>query len=561
MKITFLGHAGFVVETAEALVVADPWLSATGAFDSAWMQLPQNHHLGPTLRTWLQETDKACFLYVSHEHRDHFDPAFLATLPTEKITVVIPRFHREAVREWMEGRRWKAIVSCADGDEVPIPGGTIKLFVEDSVLNRDSALLVRAEGRTFFDINDCKLHDRIAPIVAAEGPVDVFAAQFSGAIWHPPSYEYDKKAYESVSRKKMFGKFESVARALEALRPRIYLASAGPAAFLDPLLQHVNFEPVNIFPRSAKFFGFLQRRLGNTATRLLEPMPGDVLDVETNALVAHGRERYADEDFVPYVKAYAERMAPLFAAREREFDEAGVDLVFDRLKAELTRKLAALRLRERVDTPLYAGLAERPDRWLHVDFAAGTVGEVAAAPPDRRYTFVTRARDVVRVLDGKFTWEEFMLSLRMRLSRVPDVYDPILHGFLTLEAEDLGDFCDAILANDARQERFLVQAGGAVYAVNRFCPHQGADLTGAWVEDGRYLVCPRHRWHFDLANEGKCVSNCTSIHARPATEAEVAEVVTRSLPQAPAVTTSASTDGADESEASAEPPVPPTTAG
>jgi UDP-MurNAc hydroxylase len=87
--------------------------------------------------------------------------------------------------------------------------------------------------------------------------------------------------------------------------------------------------------------------------------------------------------------------------------------------------------------------------------------------------------------------------------------------------------------------------------VNRFCPHQGADLTGAWVEDGRYLVCPRHRWHFDLSDEGKCMTNCTSIHARPATEAEVAAIVARSLPQAPAVTTAAS---AGDAEAPAEPP-------
>jgi UDP-MurNAc hydroxylase len=460
MQITFLGHAGFLVETAGALVVADPWLSATGAFDSAWMQLPQNHHLADALRARLEETDKACFLYVSHEHRDHFDPDLLATLPIGKITAVIPRFRRAALRRWMEGLPWKALVACSDGDEVPIPGGTLKLFVEDSVLNRDSALLVKADGRTFFDINDCKLHDRIARIAAADGPVDVFAAQFSGAIWHPPSYEYDRKTYESISRKKMFGKFEAVARALEALHPRAYLASAGPAAFLDPMLRHVNFEPVNIFPRASRFFAFLERRLGNTATRLLEPMPGDVLDVEANELAPGAAERVGDDNFADYVKAYAGRAAHVFVERERGFDGSAAGHVFERLRGELARKLAALSLRARVGTPLYVALAELPGRWLHVDFAGGEVREVAAAPAERRYTMVARGLDIARVLDGKLTWEEYMLSLRMRLSRLPDVYDPILHGFLTLEAEDLGSFGDAILANDARQERFVVQAGG-----------------------------------------------------------------------------------------------------
>ena len=50
MQIGYLGHAGFVVETEGAVVVADPWVSRHGAFGSSWMQLPQNHHLAPLVR-------------------------------------------------------------------------------------------------------------------------------------------------------------------------------------------------------------------------------------------------------------------------------------------------------------------------------------------------------------------------------------------------------------------------------------------------------------------------------------------------------------------------------
>ena len=34
MQITYLGHAGFCVETSRSIVVMDPWVSPTGAFDS-----------------------------------------------------------------------------------------------------------------------------------------------------------------------------------------------------------------------------------------------------------------------------------------------------------------------------------------------------------------------------------------------------------------------------------------------------------------------------------------------------------------------------------------------
>jgi len=48
------------------------------------------------------------------------------------------------------------------------------------------------------------------------------------------------------------------------------------------------------------------------------------------------------------------------------------------------------------------------------------------------------------------TWEELFLSFRVRLSRVPDEYDPVLHGFLALEARDLGSLCDSIREVEAK---------------------------------------------------------------------------------------------------------------
>src|SRR5258708_1955765 len=98
MQLTYLGHAGFCVETADAVIIMDPWLSPDGAFDSAWFQFPQNHHLAPFVRRKLSDSGKQRFVYVSHEHHDHFDPAFLSSLPNKDITYVLPHFQRDALR-------------------------------------------------------------------------------------------------------------------------------------------------------------------------------------------------------------------------------------------------------------------------------------------------------------------------------------------------------------------------------------------------------------------------------------------------------------------------------
>jgi UDP-MurNAc hydroxylase len=512
MDIRFVGHAGFVVETEGAIVVADPWLSREGAFASGWMQFPQNHQLAPLVREKLSDPSKERFVYVSHEHEDHFDRAFLASLPRRDFTAVVPRFRRRELVEAMRALGCKAVVACADGDKVPIPGGYLRLFVQDGGLNRDSGLLVKAEGRAFLNLNDCKIHDRLAQISAEEGPIDVFAAQFSGAIWHPTCYEYPAKTYAAISRRKMFGKFEAVARALEAVRPRTFLASAGPACFLDPDLIHLNFEEVNIFPRAQKLFTYLGKRLKGVSTELVEPMPGDVLDAGSGRFSVLAKERVGEAQFEQYVRLYADRMQDLYGGGDLT-DPAQLATAFARLREELELKLSHLELRDRVAIPLYVSLRELPQRMLRVDFPGRRIEETAAIREEQRYTFQLRAVDALRVLDRKMTWEELFLSFRVRLSRVPDEYDPVLHGFLALEAKDLGSLCDSIREVEANRERAIVDTGRAMYSVHRYCPHQGADMTEGWIEGGNVLVCPRHRWHFDLDKNGRCTLNNSSLCA------------------------------------------------
>ncbi|WP_408890207.1 Rieske 2Fe-2S domain-containing protein [Myxococcus faecalis] len=528
MRITFLGHAGFAVECAGSVVVMDPWLSPRGAFDSAWMQLPRNHHLAPRVRELLETPGRERYLYVSHEHKDHFDPEFLASLRTRDFTVVIPRFQRSELQDIFARYGCKRVIACEDGREVPIKGGYLKLFVSEQGTNRDSAIMVRGDGQCFVNLNDCKLHDRLARISEEEGPIDLFTAQFSGAIWHPTCYEYTPETYAAISLKKRESKFEAVARALEVVKPRAYLASAGPACFLDPALFALNLEKVNIFPNATTLFRFLEQRLPGADTRFLEPMPGDVLDAASLEYVSLDGARLTEEGFESYLRTYAADMAHLFRERRRNMLRAEVDEIHARLRVELQRKLDLLDLHERVGMPLYVELTELPERLLRVDFKGRRVDEVAEIRETTRYTMKVSAVDMVRVLDRKLTWEDFLLSFRLRLSRFPDVYEPILHGFLGVEIEDMRAFCEGVRSTESQRERTVVTVGHRRFSVQRFCPHQGADLSEGWVEEGRYLVCPRHRWQFDLEDGGRCAMNgstlcAESVSEKPATPAPAEE--------------------------------------
>jgi UDP-MurNAc hydroxylase len=514
MQITFLGHAGFLIETQHALVVTDPWLSPLGAFDSAWMQFPRNHELAPLVREKLEHSPKERFLFISHEHKDHYDPDFLYSLTRRDFTVVLGRFRRTALQETFLAYGAKRVIACVDQQEVSFRGGYLKLYLTDSGTNRDSALLVQADGQSFLNLNDCKVHDRLPAILAEEGPIDVFTAQFSGAIWHPTCYDYTREDYAQHSHQKRASKFEAVARAIETLKPRAYLASAGPACFLDPSLFHLNLEPVNIFPRAPELFSFLNRRLTAGTPRLIDPMPGDVVDAATGEFTSQVTERVTDENVSQYLRAYATMQTRVFRERRRNILLEEVERIHERLREELQNKLEAFSLADRVTMPLYLGLTELPSRFIRVDFRTRRAEVVSEVRDAHRYMLVASAPDIDRVLERKLNWEDFLLSFRFRASRVPDVYDATLHNFVAAEVEDLRAMCDTTLAAEARQERTVVSTGAQRYTVNRYCPHQGADLKEGWIEEGRYLVCPRHRWRFDLEAGGVCATNGCSVKAQ-----------------------------------------------
>lgn len=513
VQITYLGHAGFCVETHASLVLMDPWLSPTGAFDSAWFQFPRNHHLAAWVQEKLQNTSKATYVYISHEHKDHFDPEFLDSLQSRNFTLIVPKFERPELLKRLRAYRCNGLIACTDGQCVPIVGGYLQVFLDDAEMDRDSAILVCADGHSFLNINDCKIHDRLADIRSIAGPIDVFTAQFSGAVWHPTCYDYPRRTYEAIATRKVISKFESVARAIDTLKPAAYLTSAGPACFLDPALLHLNFERVNIFPRADRFIAYLHNRLPQASTVFSNPMPGDVYDVASKSFAFLTPVRVDETNATTVIREYAALYEGYFADRQRQYADVAPLDVYERLKGALAAKLERLALHERVKIPLYFRLSDHPAEMLRVNFPTKQIDLVDGLPAEQHYMITAPSWEVMRVLEQRLTWEDFTLTFRMRLNRDPDVYHVVIHGFLMMEAEDMNRFCAKVLSNEADETRTLFEIDGKRYSMHRFCPHQKADLTTAWVERGSLLTCPRHRWQFDLSNAGKCTTNDASICA------------------------------------------------
>ncbi len=215
-----------------------------GAFDAAWFQYPKNQHLQASIQHILASSPKEKYIYISHEHQDHFDIHFLQSLKTRTFTLLLANFDHAVIKQQLDDIQYQcdAIVLLNHEEAYPFKDGVLRLFIMDTEMNCDSAILVQSESNTFLNINDCKMHDSLHVVTTQYGPIDVFAAQFSGASWYPTCYLMPEEHYQATCQKKIVDKFEATARAIKTVNPRVYIPSAGPPCFLDPRLIDIIFK-------------------------------------------------------------------------------------------------------------------------------------------------------------------------------------------------------------------------------------------------------------------------------------------------------------------------------
>jgi len=86
--------------------------------------------------------------------------------------------------------------------------------------------------------NDCRTTDLAA--LRQHGPVDLHWLQYSGAIWYPMVYDEPPERMRALVDAKVDSQLTRAMRYVESVDAAAVVPSAGPPAFLDPELFHLN---------------------------------------------------------------------------------------------------------------------------------------------------------------------------------------------------------------------------------------------------------------------------------------------------------------------------------
>ena len=499
MRLTFLGHAGWFAQTRHGSVLCDPWF--TPAYFGSWFPFPRNDGLDPAV---LGEVD---YLYVSHLHRDHFDPAWLARNVNKEARVLLPEFGIDLLARELESLGFRNLVRTTNGERLDLDGLGVTVFAMTSPADGplgDSAIVLDDGSARVLNQNDARPGDLDA--LRAAGPFDAQLLQFSGAIWFPIAYDFPPEEKERLARNKRADEMARAQRFIEAVGARHVFPCAGPPCFLDPDLFALNDfdrDPANIFPDQRVF---LERLAATGVDNAHLVVPGSVVDLAGgDCSVRHPDETVLREPFAgkrAYLEEYQRDWSGWLESERASWARPGHDLVkevgawFDPLLERAPITSAGIAGNVVIDVGA-------DDANLCIDFVESQV-RVWRGEPYVYKVDVDRALIEALVDDHVEDWvNSLFLSCRFTAHRDGPFNEFVMTFFKALSPERIGYVERCHRAARRRTDEFFERDG---WRIERWCPHRQADLTRfGEIADG-VLTCSLHHWRFDLET-GRCLTS------------------------------------------------------
>lgn len=226
MKVTYIGHACIMIESGGSRILMDPWL-VDPTYHGAWWHYPP-------LALGVKDLPKIDYLYISHEHPDHFDPPTLEYLDKD-VQVIIANYRRKRFRDRIRAIGFRHINEVEFGEVIPCGGDglTVRLIPPDRPWD-DSAVLIKDGETTVLNVNDCHLDDATLASIGAIESVDLAFLTFTGASQYPGCFEFPMEEKVKRWRASKEAHLEEFVNWAVLLKTKRAVPAAGNFALLAP---------------------------------------------------------------------------------------------------------------------------------------------------------------------------------------------------------------------------------------------------------------------------------------------------------------------------------------
>jgi Beta-lactamase superfamily domain len=419
VRLTYLAHASFLVESGGVKLVTDPWLDGP-TYLHAWWHFPEPAARGADLAS-------VDYVYLTHEHVDHFHEPTLRALP-RSTPILIGRFLKPRFADKLSALGFSDVRELPHGREVALGE---RLRVTSYQYRADDTALVLSDGSaTVFNFNDCLLRARsLEQVLTRHGAPDLLAMSFANAEAYPIVYDFDdpleRADWDDASR------FDGFLDKVRRVSPRAFVPFASMFCFLSDELFAIN-------ERIVSPAGLIERA-GEAGAAALAMNPGDRWSSDGgHELVKPIRWQDKPRILEDYRRRHAATVAELAQSEVvpggREALRGALESFFRgfiaRVPWPLARKLD-LALKLEVSGP--AG----GEFWLR--FSRGKL-ELSAPRDGDAWEARLSVRDwpLWRALTRADTWQSFGISCRFRMRLRPGVRAREVYFWFLLYLDDLG---------------------------------------------------------------------------------------------------------------------------
>ena len=226
-RLYYLGHDGFILIHDEISIVMDYWSENSKAFEGSW-----SRHETDSLNIELtNRVLSANYVWVSHEHGDHFDPTYIARLkpPTQ---ILIPRFIDRNLYE-----KIKSINPLIDIKEISencnlrlSSSLLLKCILEKPTYTCHGSLLLKTNEKYILHNGDTTINDLFLDTLECTN-VDIFLGQYIS----PSPFPWNIISFSTAEKKKLY---KAIAKSYlkhftfccESLNAKHAIPCAGPAS-------------------------------------------------------------------------------------------------------------------------------------------------------------------------------------------------------------------------------------------------------------------------------------------------------------------------------------------
>jgi len=173
MKIRFLNHASFYIESKNIKILTDPYLYGP-VFNDGWKLLKEFDH-----SKYLEDITH---IFFSHEHPDHFSVPFLKNINENRrknITIIFQKTFDKRVKKFCKNLGYE-FLECESLKEYKIAQDFY--FTLGKVAFFDSWINFRVDNKNILNTNDCVLEDENVVYEIKKnikGNIDMLFTQFS----------------------------------------------------------------------------------------------------------------------------------------------------------------------------------------------------------------------------------------------------------------------------------------------------------------------------------------------------------------------------------------------